>query len=341
MIPSSAKVPNALPSDPGENLQKRLIRPLLWSILAAAAVYGVSVIIGDLRAVGESVARLGLAGWVIVLGLSLVNYALRFARWEIYLRRLQIRLPVARSLAYYLGGFAFTTTPGKAGEAVRSVYLKRHGVAYVHSLAAFFAERLVDLVAMVLLALFAALTFPDYRWPVLAVTALVIAVLPLIHASSVHAFLARQLERLSSNRLRALGSRMLELLGSSSMLLRSSPLCAGVALALVAWGAEGLGFQVILHQLGVETSLGLAVGIYSVSVLAGALSFIPGGLGSTEAVMVLMLTLAGADAPTAVAATLICRLATLWFAVVIGGGVLAALEVSASHARRQAPSVQG
>lgn len=327
-------------SDPGENLQKRLIRPLAWSILAAAAVYGASVLIGDLSAVGESVSRLGLAGWVIVLGLSLANYALRFARWEVYLRRLRVSLPVMRSLAYYLGGFAFTTTPGKAGEAVRSLYLKRHGVAYVHSLAAFFAERLVDLVAMVLLALFAALTFPDYRWPVVVVTALIIALLPLIHARSVHAFLDRQLSRSQSGKLRAVGSRLLELLRSSSILLRSGPLYAGVVLALLAWGAEGFAFQVILNQLGVNTSLGLAVGIYSVSVLAGALSFIPGGLGSTEAVMVLMLTLAGAPAPTALAATLICRLATLWFAVVIGGCVLAMLEIDAGHTRRRAPGVQ-
>ena len=38
-----------------------------------------------------------------------------------------------------------------------------------------------------------------------------------------------------------------------------------------------------------------------VSVLAGALSFIPGGLGSTEAVMGVLLLLVGVDTATAVA----------------------------------------
>jgi len=55
--------------------------------------------------------------------------------------------------------------------------------------------------------------------------------------------------------------------------------------------------------------------------------------------MVLLLKLVGADTPTAVAATLICRLATLWFAVIIGGVVLAALEVNGKADRRQAPNV--
>ena len=310
-----------------ESLLQRLMRPLLWSVLAALAIYGVSVIASDFNAVGASVARLGLTGWAIILGLSLANYGLRFVRWEIYLGRLNSRIPTYLSMAYYLGGFAFTTTPGKAGEAIRSLYLKRHGITYVHSLAAFFAERLVDVVAMVLLSLFAALSFPGFQWPVVVVTVLVLAVLPLIHAKSFHSFLDRQSSKLNSESVQTAGSRLVDLLQSASVLLKYVPLYTGLALALMAWGVEGVAFHVILESLGVDTSIGLAVGIYSISVLTGALTFIPGGLGSTEAVMVLLLKLVGADTPTAVAATLICRLATLWFAVFIGGVVLATLEI--------------
>ncbi len=304
-------------------------------------IYGGSMIISDLNAVSESIAKLGLFGWTIVLCLSLVNYSLRFIRWQVYLARLKCRVPTFLSLAYYIGGFAFTTTPGKAGEAVRSLYLKRHGVTYVQSLAAFFTERFVDLIAMVLLALIAALRFPDYQWPVLVITAVIIALLPLIHAKSFLAFLDRQLDRLPSEKLRTVGSRLLDLLRSASILLRSGTLYAGSVLALVAWGAEGVAFYVILEALDVDTSLGLAVGIYSVSELAGAVSFFPGGLGSTEAVMILLLKLIGADTPTAVAATLICRLATLWFAVVIGGVVLTTLEANTKVAQGQAPPDKG
>lgn len=328
-----------MPVPNGDDLQQRLLRPLLWSMLVAVVIYGGSVIASDFNAVSASIARLGMAGWAVVLGLSLANYALRFVRWEIYLSRLNSRISVLQSLAYYIGGFAFTTTPGKAGEAVRSLYLKRHGVPYVHSLAAFFTERLVDLVAMVLLSMVAALAFPAYRWPVLIVTMLILILLRLIHANSFHAFLELRLSRLSSERLRSIGSRLMDLVRSASSLLRSAPLYAGLVLALIAWGAEGVAFYVILEALDVHISLQLAVGIYSVSVLVGALSFIPGGLGTTEAVMVLLLKLVGADTPTAVAATLICRLATLWFAVMIGAVVLAVLEINGKAGRQQAPNV--
>jgi len=325
-----------MPVNHPKHFQQRFVNPLLWSILAALAIYSGFVILSDLDAVGVSAARLGITGWLIILGLSLANYGLRFTRWELYLSRLDSRVPIHLSVAYYISGFAFTTTPGKAGEAVRSFYLKRHGVAYVHSLAAFFTERLVDLVAMVLLALVAALAFPAYQWPVVVITLLIIAAFPLIHAHWFYAFLDRQRTRLPSEKLRSVGSRIIDLLRSASSLLKSGPLYAGLTLALFAWGAEGVAFQVILEALGINTSLLLAIGIYSISVLAGALSFIPGGLGSTEAVMILLLVLVGADTPTAVAATIICRLSTLWLAVVIGGIVVVALELSSKTSRQQA-----
>jgi hypothetical protein len=61
----------------------------------------------------------------------------------------------------------------------------------------------------------------------------------------------------------------------------------------------------------------------------------------TEAVMALLLIVVGADTPTAVAATLICRLATLWFAVIIGGVAFAVFEANSKVAQGQAPHVRG
>ena len=98
-----------------------------------------------------------------------------------------------------------------------------------------------------------------------------------------------------------------------------------------------LGFYLLLQYLDLPASPPLALGIYALSLLAGALSFLPGGLGSTEAAMGLMLLASGADAPTAVAATLIYRLVSLWFAVGLGALALAALGVSALPQPGQSP----
>lgn len=306
---------------------ENLLPHLLVSIFAAIAIYGISVVAVDVKSIGALMGSLGFVGWGVVLGLSLVNYGLRFLRWRIYLDRLGVQIAVLRNLTYYLSAFAFSTTPGKAGEAIRSLYLKRHDVAYVDSLAAFFAERFIDLVAMVILSLIAAFSFPQYRVPVYLIAAIIIAMLPLIHAAWFQDLLARGVNALSSTRLRGIGSRVIDLMKSAATLLRSGPLYAGLVLAIVAWGAEGLAFYLILDALEVDAGIWISIGIYSISVLIGALSFIPGGLGTTEAVMVVLLKLLGADTPTAIAATLICRLATLWFAVVLGGLCFLSLQL--------------
>ena len=65
--------------------------------------------------------------------------------------------------------------------------------------------------------------------------------------------------------------------------------------------------------------------IYAATTIAGALSFLPGGLGVTEGAMTLLLVRSAAqiDQATALDATLLTRLATLWFAVALGLGFLA------------------
>jgi uncharacterized protein (TIRG00374 family) len=303
------------------------LRPLLLSLTLGVSVYAIVMIGADLNAVSDAAARLGVSGWLLILGLSLVNYFLRFLRWHGYLTYLGEHLAMGRHAAYYLAGFAFTTSPGKAGEAVRSLYLKRHGVGYSHSLSALFVERLLDVVTIVLLALSVAWVFESSRWPVLVAALLVLGALPLIRYRGLDLALGLLVEKLSFRRLATAVRHLRSLLQASSALLNAAPLYGGLALGILAWGAEGVGFYLILDYLNTGTSMSIAVGVYAVAILAGALSFIPGGLGGTEAVMVLLLGLAGVDTVTALAAALICRIATLWFAVAIGLGVMGVLEV--------------
>jgi uncharacterized protein (TIRG00374 family) len=312
--------------------QRRLYRAFYASLFVGVALYAASVAVGDLQAVGAAMGAMGVAGWGLVLGLSLVNYGLRFLRWQGFLIRLGHPVPGIPSALCYLGGFAFTTTPGKAGEAVRSLYLKRYGVGYSDSLAALFVERLMDLTAIMLLSALVVSAFPPSRVPVALLALGLLSLLPALRSRTLMHRADRWRRDLKRPRLREGIGHLIRMLGQSARLIENRPLYVGLGLGLLAWGAEGVGLYLILILMGVDIAPTMAIGIYSVSILVGALSFIPGGLGSTETAMGLMLTLAGADLSTAVSATLVCRLATLWFAVAIGLACLGALELV--HRRR-------
>jgi len=114
-----------------------------------------------------------------------------------------------------------------------------------------------------------------------------------------------------------------------SGLVAPGPLVWGTGLGVLAWLCECLGFAIIVRGFpGAHVALGLATLIYAVTTVAGALSFLPGGLGVTEASMTLLLVSSGSgiDQPTAVAATILTRLCTLWFAVLLGLVALAFLR---------------
>lgn len=117
---------------------------LVASLLIAGLLYLTLVAGIDGDRTLAAMKHLNALGWAAILGLSLFNYALRFVRWHVYMRWLGHHVSPLRHLLIYLSGFALTTTPGKAGEGVRALYLARLGVSYPHTLAVMFAERFLD-----------------------------------------------------------------------------------------------------------------------------------------------------------------------------------------------------
>ena len=311
-------------------LSPKLLRQFLLWLVIGIAVYGIAVVIGGVEEIKASLSQIGGLGWAAVIGLSTFNIAVRFVRWQYYLRTLGHAIPVWPSLQYFLAGFAFTSTPAKAGEAVRSLYLKRDGVSYSASLGALFVERLTDLLAVVLLALLVAYQFDDYRWLVVLAGIATLAVLPLIHSRLLRSLLAAASTRIKQEKLSDGLNSIIRLLDSSAALLRSGPLYGGMLLSLLAASAVCMMMYVALQLLSVDISPSLALGIYATGILAGALSFLPGGIGSAEAVMIALLAVAGVDLPTAAAATLVCRIAALWYSIAMGIVIVLLLEYQTS-----------
>ncbi len=304
-------------------------RVLIVFALLIAVVYVAAALATDARQVASAFGHLGAAGCLAVLGLSLTNYALRFFRWQNYLARLGYRLPALRHFAYYIAGFAFTVSPAKAGEAVRSLYLRDHGVGYADSIAGLFVERLLDLIVIVVLASLIVTNRPAFRPLIAGVVAVVLAALIIVCQPVLPRWLAQFAERrrgVVSSASRALAG----LLRSARRLLHPVPLLGGFALGLLSWAAEGLGFDLVCRALDVSMTPVVAVGIYAVSVLAGSAAFfLPAGIGGTEVVMTTLLVQQNAPLRIAIVATILCRLATLWFAVLLGIAAAGGLEVVA------------
>ena len=294
-----------------------------WLLLAVLTV-GVFVALvgyGDFGGTIDEIGNLSISYLLAGLGLALSNYLLRFLRWAFYLKVLKIEAPVDISALVFLSGLAMSITPGKAGELVKCYLLNsKTQVPVSRSAPVVVMERLTDVISVIILGLTGFVLLPVPVIVVLAV-ALVVSVIGLMFALSRHALRLTGLPILS---------KWSELLKDSQEgfkeLAAPRVMVVGVAIGAVAWFAEGLALWVILRGIGSEIDLVRALPIYAAATLVGAVTALPGGLVGTEGSMLAFLQQSGVTRAGASAGTVLIRLVTLWFAVLVGLLALLALR---------------
>ena len=313
-------MPDAEPREPGPLPVKLPVKQLLLVLGVVATAYAAALLIwGD--SPRTSLARLWSWTGLQAGALCLLNYVLRGLRWRLWMAHYGRHFGRLQGLRLYLAGYAFTPTPGNVGEAVRGLMLARNPLGARQSLAIFGAERLADLLCLLLLCL------PVVGWawgqggvqaaPSWLVGLLAVGVLAALLVVGVLLKFRRAL------------SQRLGWLKEAWHCLSVRPLL-WFALTLIAWAAQGMAVWLICSDSGVPLGLLAASSFYAVAMVAGALSALPAGLGGTEAVLASLLVAQGATAGDALGITVLVRLLTLWLAVAIG---VLALLYSAAIAR--------
>jgi uncharacterized membrane protein YbhN (UPF0104 family) len=285
-------------ADPGADLKRAVF---IVVALAVAVALGLGLY-ADFGRLGDELSSFRWELFPAAAGLTALNYLIRFWRWERYLARLEIRVPLARSLSIFVAGLTMTITPAKLGDVLKCGLLRRSfAVPVQRSAPVVLAERVTDATGVVVLAV-AGGAGAD-RWPLLALALAGVAAVVIVVRSPL-------LERFAP-----LG----EAPEAARTLLETRLLVAMTAVSAVSWFCECLAAYLCVRGLRLDLSLADTIVVFSLGSLAGALSFLPGGLGVAETSMTGLIRVLG-DVPraAAAAATVLIRLATLWFAVVLG-----------------------
>lgn len=289
--------------------------------VAGIAVSGIFVGFQDVLA---RLARLSPELVAGLLALSLVNYACRTWRWHLFGQRLGVSPHLGRTALVYVAGFAMTPTPGKLGEALRLWLLERaYGFRYARTTAVMIGDRVGDMASVLALCLFGVGAYAGYAQATMAAAAIVLllAVLlartgPLLRMIGMAYGIVARWPRLFASARHAVRQ--------TARLFNPPLVVAVLALGGIGWLAECFGLYWLVNVMGAAISMQGAVFVFAFSLLVGAASMLPGGLGSTEATMFALLTLADVPPDIALAATAVSRAATLWFAVLLGAAVLPA-----------------
>jgi glycosyltransferase 2 family protein len=299
----------------------------------------------DVAAMGRTLA--GAHAGFIVLGLAIIvlERMVMAWKWRWLLAAKGLRVSFSRVLKIvYLGNFIGTFLPSSLGvDVVRSYSLYRHGTALSESVSSVLVDKVLALIAAMVVPVTVVLFFPGavfdpaVRSAVLAIAAGFGAVLLLgLNRRLVHGVLSH-------------GHRLPGLLSAPALWSRAAALYGTfhgyTAYKGALWGAfaASLVFQAlrVLGVVALGAALGLELGLLSYLVyvpLIIMLTMLPisvGGIGVREGAFVYFFTGAGVPAEAALALSILLYLVSLLS--VLPGGVI---YLSEGVGRRRLPSTE-
>jgi uncharacterized protein (TIRG00374 family) len=306
-------------------LFRKYKKRIIFSIILGAAVFlGLSIYANF----NELVEAFSLYNWLmfpLVLGLVLCNYAARFLKWEYYTKILNIQIERKMSLLIFLSSFIMSVTPGKVGEVFKSYLLKEYnGTSVSKSGPIVIAERITDFLSLVLLSIAGALMFGYGTSLIIGFGIFFILVVFLISSRKLSHAVIEFLERFKF--IANVSHKVHTAYDSIYQMVRFKELIAAIILSIFAWSFECLSFYIVINGFSSENLIHIdiltATFVYGFATIAGAVTMLPGGLGATDAGITGLLIFLGISKSVAVASTMIIRVSTLWFAVIVGIGAI-------------------
>ncbi|MFX0055341.1 MAG: lysylphosphatidylglycerol synthase transmembrane domain-containing protein [Promethearchaeota archaeon] len=308
------------------------LRKVLIFAFAAVVVYLAIMFVFQFEQVLAAITAIDW-WWVlpVMMGLSFLNYLLRYIKWQYYLRRIDVNLSHTDSFSIFLAGFTLTTSPGKIGEAIKGYFIHDlDGTPIAKTVPVVVSERVTDLLAMVLLAMIGfviGLSGVDQLTTVLLLGGVVlVGAIFLGQPRFYNIFLRKMTSFGPLKRFKDSVSLIEDTMGKT---LSPQPMALSTAVSIPGWFMECLELWLLLSLMtgaGIPSLapesislLMIATFIHSTASVIGALSFLPGGLGTYEvSSAALIIVLLSTTYAVAGAATIIIRFVTLWFSVIVG-----------------------
>jgi uncharacterized membrane protein YbhN (UPF0104 family) len=298
---------------------RRLVRRygVELTVVFAVLVLLALVVAADAGAVVAAFRRFDWRVLLVVVALTTGGFAVRFCKWEYYLRHLGIRVPLVTSVLVFASGLMMVVTPMKGGGVWKGWLLKdTDGVPISRVVSVVVAERSTDLLALSALA---AVGVALYDRSALVVGALVATFLGVVVLVQWRGFCLAVLEWLQS--LPLVGDHVDPLVTAyedSYALFQFRPLAVSFVASLLAWVTEGMSLWFVLRGFGAPADPLETLSVFGFGSVVGGVSMLPGGLGAAEASIAGLLVALGYERATAASATIVVRVGTLWYGAAFG-----------------------
>lgn len=312
---------------------RKVRNALLWIFVASFVVF---VVIAGLAVLNEGVDKfvsslLSLNPFYFVIALLVVflSNLMRYPKWEMYMKKLGVKISRARNIAIYLSMYSMEITPGRWGRGVVSYTInKLTGVRFGSTFPAVVVDILTDFLGFIVICLGAALFLGQYVLLSLGITILLLIPFIFLYIRRPYEWVKRKLQHRIKRLKTVFDTADLYFQNSKKLDLWSYVYSMIFTIPSMLLNGVALYFVILAFGINLPVSyMPQVIFVFSFSLLLGIITAIPAALGVTDAAMIGFLTLffggVGIDFGIASLITIFFRIVNVWFVEGFGFAALA------------------
>ena len=296
----------------------KLDNRLILVLVAVIGIYAVFLFVSDYNIISEKISNFKINYLPLILFFVSVSWIPLIIKWHLLLKNCEIDIPLKKSILVFFSGVAFEITPGQVGSLIKAQILKTSSnIPRTKTVPIIAVEKVYDLISAILASIIGIIILGIEPY-LIAIAILVLSVIFFFiyyrPASEIFfkritktKFFSKYIDNLSE----------FHAIFQKSTNVKIATIC--ILLGVTYWFIISTAAYYILLAFDINVLDYLTVlAIYTTSILLGAISFIPAGIGITEGTIAGLLTLNGIDVSTALILSVMIRVLTLWYSVGVG-----------------------
>lgn len=290
----------------------------IFVIVGAIILYAIFLLLSDVSLILSKIPNLKTEYLPIILILIPSSWLFLFLRWNLLLKNSNIKIPLKENIKIYFAGFALAVTPGKFGELIKSQIMKtKFDVPHRTTSSLVLVERLYDLAGAIVVSFIGILLIGIGEYVIAGASIVLISIFVMISSKKLFQNVLKIIGKIKFTQKYTVPlSESYETIQTST---KGKIVLTSILTTSAYWLLESLGVYFILLSFDINLlNYVHVIATYTSSLILGAASFIPGGLGVVEGSLVGLLNFQGVDISDAFVLVVLIRLFTLWYSVIIG-----------------------
>ncbi len=298
-------------------MKDKIKRNIFITLLISVVIYFLMVIYGDYSSV---LTAFKLFNWKFIPLIFLIIYVtflLKFLKWQYYLKLIGVNLKLKDSFHIFMASLTMSFTPGKIGDFIKSYMVREiDGTAPSKTIPIIFADKITEFAALIVSVMIGVdMLHKGIIMLSLSVLMLVLLLYLVLNNNFIDWFFLRLKRiKLFAKYIAPFNQSLL----NSQIALKPKPFFLMFLLSLLIWIIEAAAFFIIIYGFQINIGVSGTFFTYFFSIFVGSVSFFPAGLGITDGSIAILLTNYGIHESISISVALIIRVATLWFAMLVG-----------------------